>query len=34
MFAAYRLAALEGKLLPSLDVAYPKEVNPADKSGG
>lgn len=34
MFAAYRLAALEGKLLPSLGVAYPKEVNPADKSDG
>ncbi len=32
MFAKYRLAALEGKLLPSLNVAYPKEVNPADKS--
>lgn len=32
MFAVYRLAALEGKLLPSLQIAYPKEVNPADKS--
>lgn len=32
LFAVYRLAALEGKLLPSLSVAYPKEVNPADKS--
>lgn len=32
MFAKYRLAALEGKLLPSLQIAYPKEVNPADKS--
>lgn len=32
MFAKYRLMALEGKLLPSLSVAYPKEVNPADKS--
>ncbi len=32
MFAIYRLTALEGKLLPSLSVAYPKEVNPADKS--
>ena len=32
MFAIYRLAALEGKLLPSMSIAYPKEVNPADKS--
>lgn len=32
MFAVYRLAALQGKLLPTLSIAYPKEVNPADKS--
>lgn len=32
MFAKYRLMALEGHLLPSMDIAYPKEVNPADKS--
>lgn len=32
MFAVYRLLALKGQLLPSLEVAYPKEVNPADKS--
>jgi adhesin transport system outer membrane protein len=32
MFAIYRLAALQGQLLPSMKIAYPKEVNPADKS--
>ncbi len=32
MFAKYRLMALEGKLLPSMEISYPKEVNPADKS--
>lgn len=32
MFAVYRLLALKGRLLPSLEIAYPKEVNPADKS--
>jgi adhesin transport system outer membrane protein len=32
MFAVYRLMALKGALLPVLDVSYPKEVNPADKS--
>lgn len=32
VFATYRLLALKGVLLPSLEIAYPKEVNPADKS--
>jgi len=32
MFAVYRLLALRGVLLPSMGVAYPKEVNPSDKS--
>ncbi len=31
-FASYRLLALRGQLMPALGVAYPKEVNPADKS--
>lgn len=32
IFATYRLLALKGVLLPSLEIAYPKEVNPSDKS--
>jgi adhesin transport system outer membrane protein len=32
VFATYRLLAIKGVLLPSLEIAYPKEVNPADKS--
>ncbi len=32
MFAAYRLVAIKGQLLPALEIPYPKEVNPADKS--
>ncbi len=32
MFAAYRLLAIKGQLLPALEIPYPKEVNPADKS--
>jgi adhesin transport system outer membrane protein len=32
MFAVYRLLALQGDLLPTLGVSYPKEANPADKS--
>lgn len=32
MFAVYRLLALKGQLMPSLEIPYPKEVNPADKS--
>ena len=34
MFAVYRLLAVKGELLPTLQVAYPKEVNPADTSTG
>jgi outer membrane protein, adhesin transport system len=34
MFANYRLLALRGALVPTLGVAYPKEVNPKDKSSG
>lgn len=33
-FAVYRLLALRGVLLPTLGIAYPKEVNPADTSRG
>lgn len=29
MFAVYRLLALKGELLPTLNVAYPRESNPA-----
>jgi adhesin transport system outer membrane protein len=32
IFAVYRLLALQGDLLPTLGVSYPKEANPADKS--
>ena len=32
MFAVYRLIAIRGDLLPTLQVSYPKEVNPANKS--
>lgn len=32
MFAVYRLLALQGNLLPSLGVAYPKEAKPSDTS--
>lgn len=31
-FAVYRLITLKGELLPTLQVAYPKEANPEDKS--
>lgn len=34
MFAVYRLLAVKGELLPTLQVAYPKEVNPEDTSTG
>lgn len=32
MFAVYRLLALRGQLLPALQVSYPKEANPNDRS--
>ncbi len=34
MFAVYRLLAVKGELLSDLQVAYPKEANPADTSTG
>ncbi len=34
MFAVFRLLAVKGELLPTLQVAYPKEANPADTSTG
>ncbi len=34
MFAVYRLLAVKGALMNTLQVAYPKEANPADTSKG